>query len=101
MNQKIERQKTTELEYCELCDKKIKESPFTKRHLKSHGIIVTDSPTFNVTLKIETTGDEDEVDIEDMLSNVVTGMIRQYDLKKVTLKRRGMIDMFLDGSVKN
>lgn len=31
----------------------------------------------------------DNLDIEDMLQNVITGMIRQYDLEKVTIKQKG------------
>lgn len=56
---------------------------------------------FVVTLEIFSSQDIDNVDVEDMLGNVVTGMIRQYDLDKVVLKQKGSIDMFLDGSVKN
>jgi hypothetical protein len=50
---------------------------------------------FVVTLEIFSSQDIDDVDVEDMLGNVVTGMIRQYDLDKVALKRRNMIPMEL------
>ena len=50
---------------------------------------------FVVNLEIFSSQDIDEVDVEDMLGNVVTGMIRQYNLDKVVLKRRNTIDMEL------
>ena len=50
---------------------------------------------FVVNLEIFSSQDIDEVDVEDMLSNVVTGMIRQYDLDKVVLKRRNTVEMEL------
>ena len=50
---------------------------------------------FVISLEIFSSQDIDEVDVEDMLGNVVTGMIRQYNLDKVVLKRRNTIDMEL------
>ena len=91
-------QKSTQKNFCELCEKFIRENPISKSHLERHGIIDEgdDSKKFSVTLEIFTKGDEDEVDVEDMLGNVVTGMIRQYDLDKVVLKRRNMIEMEIE-----
>ena len=57
---------------------------------------------YSVTLEIDTgrkSEDFDNVDVEEMLGNVVRGMIRQYDLKAVLLKQKGAPDMFLNGRV--
>ncbi|HTH21910.1 MAG TPA: hypothetical protein VL854_06800 [Nitrososphaeraceae archaeon] len=56
----------------------------------------TKTQKFVVNLEIFSSQDIDEVDVEDMLGNVVKGMIRQYDLDKVVLKRRNMIEMEIE-----
>lgn len=54
---------------------------------------------YSVKLIIDTGRPEeafDNVDVEDMLGNVLRGMMRQYELESVTLKQKQGIDLFMD-----